>query len=59
MATRYISHLLIDFLTPSGLPLFYPGEKRYAVGLVTTGSLEEDYIAGFLIILITAKWVLL
>jgi len=59
MTTGYISHLLIDFLTPSGLPLFYPGEKRYAVGLVTTGSLEEEYIAGFLIIVITAKWVLL
>lgn len=37
----YGSHLLLDSLTPSGVPLFYPNKKRFRFPLVKTGSLGD------------------
>ena len=37
----YLSHLLGDVLTISGVPLFYPLSKKYAIPIVKTGGNME------------------
>ena len=41
MAAGYISHLLLDALTPSGVPFLYPIKKRYSLDLIKTGGIRE------------------
>lgn len=37
----YWAHLILDMLTPARVPLFYPWNKRFGIGLIKTGSLAE------------------
>lgn len=37
----YLSHILGDALTPSGVPLFYPKKKTYSLNLFKTRSTAE------------------
>lgn len=41
LAVGYLSHLLGDALTPSGVPLFYPYKKNFSLNLFKTGSWWE------------------
>jgi inner membrane protein len=41
LAIGYLSHLLGDCLTPSGIPLFWPSRSRFRVPLFRTNSLAE------------------
>jgi len=47
----YLSHLVLDSLTPKGIMLFYPFSKRRTKGLIRTGSLWENIFFFILIIL--------
>jgi len=40
----YLSHLLLDMLTPSGVPLFWPLSFNISLPVVKTGSLVEKII---------------
>lgn len=40
----YTSHLLLDMLTPEGVPLLWPVKGRLAVPLAPTGSILERFI---------------
>ncbi|ELS02723.1 putative membrane-bound metal-dependent hydrolase [Xenococcus sp. PCC 7305] len=46
----YISHIIGDSLTPSGVPLLYPKKKNYSLKVFKTGSLLEFIIMGLLTI---------
>ena len=35
----YLSHILLDFLNPEGVPLLYPYGGRFSLGLFTTGTI--------------------
>jgi inner membrane protein len=37
----YLSHLLADGLTPSGVPLLWPSRRRFTLNLCRTGSVVE------------------
>lgn len=37
----YLSHLLADSLTPSGVPLLWPSKRRFTLNLCQTGSVVE------------------
>ncbi len=37
----YLSHLLADSLTPSGVPLLWPSRRRFTLNLCQTGSVTE------------------
>lgn len=37
----YLSHLILDMMTPSGVPLFYPRKNRYNICKISTGSNGE------------------
>lgn len=37
----YLSHLLADSLTPSGVPLLWPNPRRFTLNLCRTGSVTE------------------
>lgn len=37
----YLSHLLADSLTPSGVPLLWPSRRRFTLNLCQTGSITE------------------
>lgn len=50
----YLSHLLADGLTPSGVPLLWPNKRRFSLNLCRTGSLTE--IAIVAIIAIAGGW---
>ena len=41
----YVSHVLADVLTPSGVPLMWPSPQRWRVPLVRTGSVFERLFA--------------
>lgn len=47
----YISHLVLDSLTPKGIMIFYPFSKKRTKGLIRTGSLWENIFFFILIIL--------
>jgi inner membrane protein len=36
----YLSHLMLDSLTPKGVPLFWPGKKRLNGSFKTTGLVD-------------------
>ena len=44
----YLSHILGDALTPSGVPLFYPNKKTYSLNLFQTRSFLESVVVGAL-----------
>jgi inner membrane protein len=48
LAAGYLSHLLADGLTPSGVPLFWPLKRTYALPLCKTGSAAEFVLVGLL-----------
>lgn len=50
----YLSHLLADSLTPSGVPLLWPNKRRFTFNLCRTGSLTE--IAIVAVITIVGGW---
>ena len=52
----YGSHLILDTLTPMGIPWLWPKNKRYKIPLVQTGSTKESIIKyfAFLILVILA-----
>ncbi|MCL1104516.1 metal-dependent hydrolase [Shewanella algicola] len=41
----YFSHLLADFISDSGIPLFWPHQGRFGIKLCTSGGLLEPIIA--------------
>ena len=53
----YLSHLLLDMLTPSGIRLFYPFSKRKIRGIIKTNSLEETVF--FILIVIADVYFLI
>lgn len=44
--TGALIHITCDFLTPSGVPLYPPFNKRVSLNLIRTGSML-DYVFGF------------
>lgn len=44
----YFSHLFLDFLTPMGIPIFWPiSDKKFSLKLIKTGSIPEFFLAAF------------
>jgi inner membrane protein len=41
IAIGYLSHLLADGLTPSGVPLLWPNRRRFAIPVCKTGTAAE------------------
>lgn len=50
----YISHLLLDAITPSGVPFLYPKKQRYSLNLIRTGGIIEYAFMFAMIILLLA-----
>lgn len=51
-ATGYLSHLLLDWLTPSGIPLLYPAQRMFRAPVtIQTGGAGEVLFA--VVILLT------
>jgi inner membrane protein len=50
LAVGYLSHLLGDSMTPSGIPLFWPHRKTYSFNLFKTWSWQETAFVGTLTI---------
>ncbi|MEO1743214.1 MAG: metal-dependent hydrolase, partial [Cyanobacteria bacterium J06629_9] len=46
----YLSHILGDALTPSGVPLFWPRKRTYSANLFKTWSWQETAFVGVLTI---------
>lgn len=53
----YLSHLVLDSLTPSGIMLFYPFSKKRTKGFIRTGSLWENIL--FILLLALCFYMLL
>jgi len=54
----YLSHLLLDSLTPEGVMFFYPFSKKRTKGFIRTGSLFENIFFFILIILCYIQFLL-
>lgn len=52
----YLSHLVGDFLTPRGIPLFWPYKKNYRVRFFKTGSAMESIFVFALLSSAIAYW---
>lgn len=52
LAVGYLSHLLADALTLSGVPLLWPSRRLYGLPLIRTGSLAEIGLVGALTALV-------
>ncbi|CAA6605927.1 Predicted membrane-bound metal-dependent hydrolase [Rhodospirillaceae bacterium LM-1] len=48
LAVGYLSHLLADSMTLSGIPLAWPSKQAYGLRLLRTGSLAEIALIGAL-----------
>lgn len=49
----YSSHLIGDFLTKQGIPLFYPfSKKRYGLRIMSTGSKMGNFVELLIIVLV-------
>ncbi len=57
-AVGYLSHLLLDALTPSKIPLLLPGGPRFGIGIIPTGSLREGACFFLLTLLLVGVLVL-
>ncbi|HHI03976.1 MAG TPA: metal-dependent hydrolase [Candidatus Woesearchaeota archaeon] len=53
----YLSHLVLDSLTPEGIMLFYPFSNRRTKGFIRTGSLWENIF--FILLLALCFYMLL
>ena len=53
----YISHLVLDSLTPKGIMFFYPFSKKKIKGFIRTGSLWENIF--FILLLALCFYMLL
>lgn len=42
--TGYLTHLMGDLITPSGVPIFWPWKKRIRIPLVKTGGILERLV---------------
>lgn len=45
----YLSHLILDSLTPTGVPFFFPYMKKYHFTRIKTGSQVEEGFMGILV----------
>jgi len=54
----YLSHLVLDSLTPEGVMFFYPFSKKRTKGFIRTGSLWENIFFFILIILCYIQFLL-
>lgn len=52
-----LSHLLLDMLNPSGIPLLYPIKQRIHILSIETGSAKERLMFWLLIIIVIALMV--
>jgi inner membrane protein len=50
LCVGYLSHILGDLLTSSGVPLFYPHKRKYTLNAFTTGDIKEKIAVGLLTI---------
>lgn len=46
----YLSHLLADSLTPSGVPLLWPNKRRFTLNLCRTGSIIEITLVAAIVV---------
>jgi len=53
----YLSHLVLDSLTPEGVMFFYPFSKKRTKGFIRTGSLWENIF--FILLLVLCFYMLL
>lgn len=53
----YLSHLILDSLTPGGVMFFYPFSKKRTKGFIRTGSLFENIL--FILLLTLCFYMLL
>lgn len=57
----YLTHLLADFITNKGIPIFWPVRQKYVLKLATTGSIAEYaiilYVAVTCMIYATWNWI--
>ncbi len=53
----YLSHLVLDSLTPEGVMFLYPFSKRRTKGFIRTGSLVENIL--FILLLVLCFYILL
>lgn len=44
LCTGYVIHLAGDFVTNSGIPLFWPIKRRFRLPIATTGGFVEPFI---------------
>lgn len=44
----YATHLFLDALNPSRVPMLYPYEKKFGIGLIRTGSVVEKLLFIFI-----------
>lgn len=49
----YISHLMLDMMTVSGVPIFYPYKKCYRLMKCKTGTDSETIVSCLLVVFIT------
>lgn len=48
----YISHLILDMMTVSGIPLLYPNKKRYRIMKLKTNTEHETIVLSLLTVFI-------
>lgn len=46
----YLSHLVADGMTPSGVPLLWPSKRRFTLNLCRTGSLAEMLVVAVVVL---------
>lgn len=51
----YLSHLLLDCLTPSGVPLLWPIPFRFRIPVIKTGSILETALFVFIVFFFTKE----
>lgn len=51
LCVGYLSHLVGDALTPSGVPLLWPNKRRFSLNLFKTWSWQETAFVGVLTML--------
>jgi inner membrane protein len=49
----FLSHLFLDFMTPSGVTLFWPWKKKFGLSVKTGGIIEEIF---FVFVLLGGFW---
>lgn len=57
LALGVATHIFLDMLTPSGVALLYPMEKRYRLARFRTGGLMENLIGGLLALFLFNKFI--